>query len=194
MAEQDFNYKDSLKLIDRMIAQVKYRPGPTDGIITLMWGYLVFTAALLHWVLEVIARVEYAPASWCLMIVGAIATMVISRRARRKQRAKTYIDMMITQVWLAFSISFALLFVAMQPYEEHFLPSVMLLYGLSTWMHGSLIRYRPYRLGAIASWLGSALAFWLSPEEQLLVLAAAVVLGYIIPGHLLYAKTRTTDV
>ncbi|MEZ4930889.1 MAG: hypothetical protein R2788_02000 [Saprospiraceae bacterium] len=192
--EKEFNYKDSLQVIEGMIAQAKYRPGKTDGIITLMWGYLVMTAALLHWFLQVVMKVDYAPAAWFLMLVGAVATGVFKRKAEREKRVKTYVDTLIAQVWLAFVISFGVLFFAMQPTHVNFLPTVMLLYGGGMWVHGSLIKFKPYRAGAVACWLGSALAFFLVPEHQLLVLAGAVVFGYIVPGHLLYAKTSQSDV
>jgi hypothetical protein len=192
--EKEFNYKESLQVIEGMIAQAKYRPGKTDGLITLMWGYLVMAAALLHWFLEVVAEVDYAPAAWLLMLLGAAATGIFARRAGRQKRVKTYVDTLIAQVWLAFLVSFGVLFFALQPAHGHFLPAVMLLYGGGMWVHGSLIKFMPYRAGAVACWLGSALAFFLVQEQQLLVLAATVVLGYIVPGHLLYAKTAKTDV
>lgn len=192
--EKEFNYKESLQVIEGMIAQAKYRPGKIDGIITLLWGYLVMVAALLHWFLQVVAGVDYAPAAWLLMLVGATATGIFSRRAGRQKQVKTYVDVLIGQVWLAFLISFGVLFFALQPTHEHFLPAVMLLYGGGMWVHGSLIKFTPYRAGAVACWLGSALAFFLVPEQQLLVLAGTVVLGYIVPGHLLYAKTTKADV
>ena len=191
---KEFNYKDSLEVIEGMIAQAKYRPGKTDSIITLMWGYLVAAAALLHWLLEVKAGVNYAPAAWLLMLVGAIATGIMSRKAGRQKQVKTYVDTLIVQVWTAFSISFGVLFFAMQPAHVLFLPMVMLLYGGGMWVHGSLIKFKPYQAGAGACWLGSALAFFLVPEQQLLVLAVTVVLGYIVPGYFLYAKTTKADV
>lgn len=192
--EKEFNHKESLQVIEGMIAQAKYRPGKTDGIVTLMWGYLVAAAAMFHWFLQVVSGMDYAPAAWLLMLVGAVATGIFTRRAGRQKRVKTYVDTLIAQVWLAFLVSFGVLFFAMQPAHENFLPAVMLLYGGGMWVHGSLIKFAPYRAGAVACWLGSALAFFLVPELQLLVLAGTVVLGYIVPGHLLYAKSAKADV
>lgn len=192
--DKEFNYKESLKVIDEMIAQAKYRPRPADSAVTLLWGYLVGAAALLHWFLEVVIKAAYAPIAWLLIVAGGIATAVISRKSKRQQRVKTYVDTLISQVWIAFSICLLLLFFTMQPVDGHFLPVVMLLYGAGQWVYGALLKFAPLQAGATACWLGGALAFFLPQEQQLLALAAVVTLGYIVPGHLLSAKSRKPHV
>jgi len=192
--ENEFNYKDSLKAIEAMIAQAKHRPGKADAAITLLWGYLVAAAALLHWYLEAVLQVSYAPMAWLLMLVGAVVTPILSWQTKKSRRVKTFIDDLIVQLWIAFGVSFVVLCVAMGSAHTHFLPSVMLLYGATMWVHGALLKFMPYQVGAVACWLGSILAFGLPPEQQLLVLAGVMIPGYLIPGHLLYAKTASTHV
>lgn len=192
--DKDFNQADSMRLIEEMIAQAKFKPRPTDGLLTLLWGYLVLIAALAHWFLLVFTDVPYAPAAWLLMVLGGIATAVIRSRSEKKRRVKTYVDKLIGQLWIAFGISFGLLFFILQPDHAHFLPLIMLLFGVTMWLQGSLLRYIPYKAGAAACWLGSAIGFGLSNDQQLLVLAGAVLLGYLIPGHLLFEKTRKINV
>jgi hypothetical protein len=192
--ENEFSYKDSLKAIEAMIAQAKHRPGKADAVMTLLWGYLVAAAALLHWYLETVVHTPNAPMAWMLMLAGAVVTSIVSWKTQQHQRVKTFIDNLIVQLWIAFGVSFVVLCVAMGPPSPHFLPSVMLLYGGTMWVHGALLKFVPYQIGAVACWLGSALAFWLPPEQQLLVLAGVMIPGYLIPGHLLYAKTASTHV
>jgi hypothetical protein len=192
--DKKFNKEDSLKLIEGMIAEARFKPRKMDSLLTLQWGYLVMTAALLHWYLETVARVDYAPAAWLLMLLGMITTSIIASKYRQDNKVKTYIDNLIKQVWIAFGISFVTLVFAIEPNHQYFLPVVMLLYGVAMWMQGSLLKFIPYKAGAFACWLGSAFAFGLSPEQQLIVLAGTAILGYIIPGHLLFAKISKADV
>lgn len=192
--DNEFNAKESLKVIDQMIAQAKYRSHPSEGLVTLSWGFLTMLAALLHWYLAVVQNVPYAPAAWSLMLVGAVITAIMSRKMKREKPVKTYVDVQVGQIWLAFSVSFTVLFFALSPAHTLFLPAVILLYGAAQWVHGSLLKFAPYQAGAVVFWLASGVAFQLQQEQQLLILAAAVVLGFIVPGYLLRAKSQTYHV
>lgn len=192
--ENGFDVKQSLRVIDEMIAQAKHRSHPSEGFVTLLWGILTMSAALLHWYLAVVWEVSYAPVAWCLMIVGAAVTIALSRKMAREKPVKTYVDIQVGQIWLAFGVSFGVLFFALSPAHGLFLPIVVLLYGSAQWVHGSLLKFMPYKAGAVVFWLASGVAFQLLREQQLLVLAAAVVLGFIVPGYLLRAKSRAAHV
>lgn len=187
--EDEFNFKESLKVIDKMIAQAKYRSHPAEGFVTLFWGFLTMSAALLHWYLSVVKGLPYAPAAWMLMIVGAIVTTIANRKVKREKPVKTYIDVLIGQIWLAFMASFTVLFFALAPAHSLFLPTVILLYGSVQWVHGWLLKFTPYKVGAVTFWLASSMAFHLPQEQQLLILAAAVVVGFMVPGYLLHKKS-----
>jgi hypothetical protein len=144
--------------------------------------------------LAVVQGASYAPAAWLLMIVGAVVTTAMSRKMKREKPVKTYVDVQVGQIWLAFSVSFAVLFFALSSGHSLFLPMVILLYGTAQWVHGSLLKFIPYQAGAVVFWLASGVAFQLQQEQQLLILAAAVVLGFIVPGYLLRAKSSTHHV
>lgn len=188
--DNDFNAKESLKVIDQMIAQAKYRSHPSEGLITLSWGFLTMLAALLHWYLAVVQNVPYAPMAWLLMLVGAVITAVMNIKMKREKPVKTYVDVQVGQIWLAFLASYVVLFFAVSASNVLFLPIVILLYGTAQWVHGSLLKFIPYQAGAVVFWLASGVAFQLQLEQQLLILAAAVVLGFIVPGYLLRAKSK----
>lgn len=192
--EKEFNYKDSLRVIDEMIAQAKHKSHPAEGFVTLFWGFLTMAAALLQWYMDVVMKLPYAPAAWFLMLIGAVVTIVLSKKVEKQKPVKTYVDILVGQVWLAFMVSFAVLFFALGPDQGRFLPTVILLYGSAQWVHGSLLKFKPYKAGAVAFWLASAAAFQVPQQQQLLILAAVVVLGFIVPGYLLRTKSLTSHV
>lgn len=187
--KDQFTREDSLRVINKMIAQAKRRPSAADGIHTLIWGYLVLVAALLHWRILMTMQSDKAPFVWLLMLVGLAMSAIVGRKTKKTSKVKTYVDASIRQLWIGAGIVFALLFFGVQPDASLFLPLMIALYGFAMWVQGALLKYRPYQAGAIASWLCSGVAFLLPTEHQLLALAGSVLLGYIVPGHLLYHKT-----
>ena len=189
-----FEEQESLQVIREMIAQAKYKPRTIDSLYTLLWGYLVFFAALLHWALLSGGLDRHAPKAWLLMLVGGGISLWMSSRQARERRVKTYIDQLIGELWLAFSVVMLSLFFALGSVHTAFLPLAMLLFGLTMWMQGALIKYPVYKAGAAACWICGTLAFSLNNEQQLLALGAAVLLGHIVPGHILFVKTRSDDV
>lgn len=193
--EPEFSREESLRVIDQMIAQVKQKPRRIDSLFTLLWGYLVFVAATLHWILlQQQVSPAMAPLVWLLTLVGLVVSVFLNRQFKATQRVKTYVDALIRQLWLGFGITFLLLFFVISPADNRFLPLVMLLYGITMWMQGALIKFVPYQVGAIGIWGCGVAAFFFSNDQQLLWLALAVLLGYLIPGHLLLYQTRNVHV
>ena len=73
-------------------------------------------------------------------------------------------------------------------------PMVMMVYGIWLFISGGAIKFKPLIAGGIVNWILCIVAFFVSFEIQLLLLALAVLLGYIIPGHMLksrYQKLKT---
>ncbi len=193
--EPEFSREESLRIIDQMIAQVKQKPRRIDSLFTLLWGYLVFVVAILHWILlQQQVSNNTAALVWLLTLVGVVASVLLNRQFKATQRVKTYVDGLIRQLWLGFGITFLLLFFAVSPVENSFLPLVMLLYGITMWMQGALSKFVPYQIGALSIWGCGVAAFFFSNDQQLLWLALAVLLGYLIPGHLLLHQTRNAHV
>ena len=67
-------------------------------------------------------------------------------------------------------------------------PMVLMVYGLWLFISGGAIKFKPLIIGGIINWLIGIISFFVPFDLQLLLLAAAVLLGYIIPGYMLKAK------
>ena len=74
------------------------------------------------------------------------------------------------------------------------LPCIMVLYGMGLFLSGGAMRFRPLILGGIFCWLCAIAGFELKAEAyaayQLLIIATAVMGGYIIPGYLLKMSNK----
>lgn len=190
--EQDHSLteKESLDLISKMIHSAKNSMSD-DSIFYLLWGWAVFIAAITQYVL-IQVNYPYSWLSWMvLMPATAVVATIIGYRKRKKEQVVTFVDEFMKYLWIAFGVSLVLfLFFQSKIGAENTYPVIIVLYGIGTFVSGGALRFTPLKIGGIICWIMAAIAFYLSSEQQLLILALTVLLSYIIPGYLLQRKFR----
>lgn len=186
--ESPMTENESWEIIQGMIANAK-QDFKDDGYFLLLWGWLVLVASTGHYLL--LTRTEFAHPyiTWSLMLVGIVAT-VWKVSKYHKQRVKTYVGTLMQSLWLAVFISIMITLVAaalVTGYQVAY-PVILLLYGIGIFVSGSLFRFSPLIIGAIGTWTLALIAFFVSFQTQLLLLALATMISYIIPGYLLKSQ------
>ncbi|HEV7232093.1 MAG TPA: hypothetical protein VGO45_12225 [Bacteroidia bacterium] len=188
--EQEMSGEESLRLITEMVQTAK--TGIRDnGFFYLFWGWLVFVASLSQYALMVILHSPYNDLPWAvLMPLGGIVSVVYGRKKKKAMRVRTYLDQFMGYALIAFLISlFTILFFMFQTRQPHLAyPLIMMVYGAWLFISGGALQFRPLLIGGCINWILSLVSMFVSFEWQLLILALAVLLGYIIPGHLLKAN------
>jgi hypothetical protein len=175
MQEKDINPLESLDIITKMVDRAKQNYS-TDSFYYIMWGWLVFIAALLSYFLAPVLKgnIGYV---WLLMPIGGIIS--------------------INTIWLTLGIAFITVMIATalgQMFD--FLPVFILLYGIGIFFTGRLLRFIPMIIGGALCFplFFACLHFSILDEsnylKQFLILAVAILVSYIIPGHLLKAKYK----
>jgi hypothetical protein len=188
-SEQTMNNEESLQLITKMITTAKQDFGG-KSFYFILWGWLVFIACILQFVLLQMNS-EYNGIGWIvLMPLGGIISMLYSYYSNKKETVKSYIYDVMKYVWIAFALSLAFVLGFAFKLGLNTYPLLMLIYGTWLFISGGALRFRPLIFGGIINWLLGAASFFLPFEQQLIVLGLAVLFGYIIPGHLLQ-KRRT---
>ncbi|WP_051718592.1 hypothetical protein [Hymenobacter sp. IS2118] len=194
--EKPFSAPDSLRLIQQMIQSAK-QDLSDNSFNLLLWGWLVLAAALTHYGLLALNYDKPWVAWPLLMGLGTVASFVDgARRARReRERARTAQGDFMTYLWAGFGVLMVML-IGMGAASGWRLayPLIIALYGLSTFATGGALRFRPLIWGGAACWLLATVAFRVDFKAQLLLIAAAVLVAYIVPGHLLrnqYRRGRT---
>lgn len=122
------------------------------------------------------------------MPLGGIITAVYSSRQKKNVKVKTYVDEFMKYVLIAFLVSLGVVLFSMQKLGLNTYPMVLLVYGLWLFISGGAIKFNPLLVGGIINWIFAIASFFVSFDVQLLFLALAVLLGYIIPGYLLKRK------
>ena len=187
--EKNLTQQESLDVISRMIRTAQ-NDIKDDSFYYLIWGWLVFIASLSNFILmNSDFAMPFLP--WViLMPLGGIVTGIYSYKNERHQKVKTYIDDMTKYALIAFLVSLGIVLFFQSKLGLATYPLVMMVYGIWLFISGGAIKFRPLIIGGIVNWVLGIVAFFVNFEMQLLVLAFAVLLGYIIPGHMLKNKYR----
>ncbi len=192
MEERELNPAQSLDLIQSMINTAKNKLAD-DGFFFILWGWLVFTAAIAHYV-TIVLGIPKGHYAWLLMIVGAIISVFYGIKRQKQDLRKTYIDTYLGYVWIAFIIA---MFITLFFMKFHSMKVtyffLMLLYGLATFITGGLLNFKPLVYGSLFSFGLAIVSVFVGQKEQLLCIAFAILFSYTIPGHLLRSKYRSEE-
>jgi hypothetical protein len=123
-----------------------------------------------------------------MVIPAMIMTVMYSLKRHKRKRSRTYIGESMSYLWMGISISFFVLSLIISNQKEgwnYSYPFFILLYGLGTFVSGRILQFRPLIVGGIFNFILAIVASLVSFDYQLLIAATALLISYIIPGHLL---------
>ncbi len=188
--ETPLTERQSLDLIQQMIRQARADFGD-NSFDYLLWGWLIFAAALTHFgLLQTPYAKPWLPWSF-LMPLGALLSVLHHVKKRQTEAARSPISEWMAYLWIGFGVTLLFVLFSMSRLGYHnTYPLVLALYGLGTFVSGGALRFRPLILGGIGCWLLAAVALVVGFSTQLLLIAAAVLLSFIVPGYLLKARFR----
>ena len=163
-----------------------------NSIYFLVWGWLTFIACTGQFVLKHIYQYEKHYLVWTVTIAGIIFSVYQGRKDEKKMKAKTYVDESIKHLWGGMVISFFVLGMILTKlgWGSSIFPFFIMLYGLGTFVSGSIIQFRPLIIGGL---MASALAIgatFASYDYQMLFGAAAILISYIIPAYMLRTRNK----
>jgi hypothetical protein len=182
--EKSLTEHESFEVISRMIKTAQ-NDIQDDSFYYLIWGWLVFAASTISYFLMQI-NYENSSLPWAiLMPLGGIATGIYSYKQERKQKVRSYVDDVMKYVVISFLVSLFIVLFSMSKLGLSTYPLVMIIYGTWLFISGGAVKFQPLVLGGIINWILGIAAFFVEFEIQLLLLAGAVLLGYIVPGHML---------
>ena len=187
------NSEESILFIQRMIHTAK-ADLEDKSFYFLLWGWMVFVACLINFILIKISF-EFNWIGWMiLMPLGGIISSIYGYRQGKKQRVKSYVDDLMKYVFISFFVSLMLVLFFMNKLGLATYPMVMLTYGVWLFISGGALKFRPLIIGGIINWILAIAALFAVFEQQLIILAVAVLLGYIIPGYLLRMRFKKTKI
>jgi len=191
MTEENFSPQDSLRLIQSMITKTK-RDISDNSIYFLVWGWITFIGCTGQFVLKHIYHYEKHYQVWWLTIVGVFFSVWYSSKEAKRRKVKTYVGDSIKHLWIGMGIAYFVLSMILTKtgWDKQVFPFFILLYGLGTFISGSIIQFRPLVAGSIIAFVLAIVSAYAEYDYQMLFGAAAILFSYIIPAYLLRLKNR----
>jgi hypothetical protein len=189
MIEEKFSPEQSLQVIQSMIEKVK-QDVQYNSFYFLMWGWLVFIAALLHFALMMFTDFKQPYHAWNLMLVGVIVSIIKGIKDSKKEKVKTYVGETMNYFGISLGITYAGLAFIFGKFDLwiYSFPIYILLYAVACFFMGSIMQFALLKWAGLSCLLIVIVSVYVDYQWQLLLMALAVLLAYIIPGHIL--KTR----
>jgi hypothetical protein len=183
---ENFSPVESLQIIQEMIHKAKNTVAD-KSFYFLLWGWLVFAASILQFILKVVVQTNAHPYAWMLMFIGTIVSIFHGMKEKERRKAKTYVDETLGFIWTGVGVSQVVvvaIFCLRGDWGNCYV-FFMLLYSVGCFISGKVLNFSPLVWGAIAVWLLILAAPFLPYDYNILLLALAVLVSYIIPGLLL---------
>ena len=172
----------------------------------IFWGYMTAVTALLNIALiYILAWMSISPNRsfhiWWIMAPAWAVSFLLERKKDRSAIVKTHINNIISSVWRAFAISYAiflpcifgLAYALQEPAHFFYLinPMLILTMGIGEYVTAKACRFRPFLHGAVAMWAGSLACvlavIWFKNAygviAQLFILSVCMIIGFVIPGY-----------
>ncbi len=188
MEEKEINASESLSIIQNMVNKTQ-RQFSDDSFYYIMWGWLVLAASIIHFVLMQM-DIKQAPMVWLLMPVGGIVSFIYGAKQSKNEKIKTHVNTYMGYLWSAMAMAMIVVLAMGFRLEDKTYPILILIYGIGTFVSGGLLSFRPLIIGGAICFALSISSFFVIFEYQLLFIATAMLVSYIIPGHLLKAKFK----
>ena len=185
MEENRISERESLDLIASMVNKAK-NSFSESGKLYIIWGWLIFLCCLVQFVALKFFNTNISYiwfSTWILLIY-----QIFFLKNKRKHRiVRTYTEEISGFVWIVFFICLLILvFIGIQFGQYQMIdPMILVLYGMPTFLSGIIIKFRPLIIGGIVCWLLAILSTFVAFDLQLLLVAAGVAAGWIIPGYIL---------
>ena len=182
MEEKNITEQESLVIIQQMMNKTKEQLFDNSNLF-LLWGFAAFICTVTQYILIKI-NIQNSEAVWIAMPIIAVIHIYIVIKQRSKIKVQTYNGNAISALWTAIGFAFiSIVFFASQ--KINILPTIILLYAIGTFVTGKIIDFKPLVIGGSICFLLSIVIAFIKDENHLLIMAAAILISYIIPGFLL---------
>lgn len=185
MNQEKFSEREALSVIEKMVNSSRYKL-KDEAKYFLLWGWMVFAAAIIHFI---VLNMGYED-GWIVWPVFMGLSLVIYGwmvwNSEKVKGSTTYVDRINRYLWLGFlgPLIITLLVGGVFGWTAAY-PFFMAIYGWSAIVSGGLLKFSPLVWGGIASYVLGAATVFVPHGYILIMLAVAVLFGFIIPGHVL---------
>lgn len=184
------NERESLNIISSAIDDASGREKiAKEGKYFLIWGLAVLLASLTQYGLIHSDYHQYHFMVWIFVSPLAATISFLYGENKGFYSTKHFGDS-ISQLWISFTVltttlvTMGLLTTRVELSWPTIYSMILFITSLATFFSGILLRFNPLKYGAVACFAFSIVSLYVSFDFTVLLLAASVICGFIIPGYL----------
>lgn len=194
--DQQLTSEKSLEIIHQMINQAKTSITET-GLSWLLWGSMLFLTSISTYIFIDIGA-ENIFLGWNIFGAVTIILLAIDILKPKKKIVRTYVGDLMKTVDIGFVVCMFCIIIsiniAVSPNAGF--GFLLMIFAFLMLVKGAAVKSRSLIIGAVVNWIGT-IAIFINKEFKydMLIMAAAILIGYIIPGLILrsqYKKVQNT--
>ena len=192
--DEQLSKEKSLEIIHQMINQAKANISDS-GLSWLLWGSLLFLASLSTYFFMSVGS-DNIFLGWNIFGAVTIVLLAYDVVKPKQKKVKAYVDDLMRMVDIGF---FVCLFVIILSINISVSPNegfgfMLMVFGFLMLIKGGFVKSKGLVIGAMVNWAG-AIAIFINKEFKydMLIMAAAVLIGYIIPGLILWTQYKRSN-
>lgn len=195
MEKNDLTPEESFDVINKAIANFKINYRESSKVF-LLWGWMLTLASVSNFIIlkfvhstePWVAKGYAILGSWALFIlIGFIIMYFMVRKMNRNKTVHSHIDQFIDYLWWVTAPSFIIATFICIKLGIAPPPLMLLVAGIATTTTGLVIKFRPLIIGGMSFFIFSVGSTFVMNEYLALVVSAALICGYLVPGYLLKA-------
>ena len=191
MEERTLSEKESMLLIASMINKAKNQVSE-NGFLYIIWGWIILICSVVQFLSDRFFHYPEANYIWFSTYGVLLFQIIYLVRKKKSGLAKTYTEEINGFVWIAFAVGAMLMVFTCSRFQapQLILPLLLVFYGLPTFLSGAILKFSPLIIGGICCWILAFASTFITPEFQLILIATAVIVAWLIPGYLLQIKYK----
>ena len=193
MDKNNLTPEESFDLINKAISNFKVNYKESAKTF-LLWGWILTLASFSNFIiLKILHSKEayelmglYSLGNWgVFVLIGSIFLFFMERKINKEKKVYSHLDSYIKKLWTVAVASFFIAIILCIKLEIAPPPIMLLLGGIATTTSGLLIKFKPLIIGGMSFFVFSIATTFVSNEYIALIVGAAIICGYLIPGYLL---------
>ncbi|MCW3079635.1 hypothetical protein [Segetibacter sp.] len=187
--EKELSQEESLMIIQQMINAAKHEQ-KDDGKGWIAWGWMLFIASILtvvnlhfKWFSTFFFWNIFGAVTLVMMIVGVVKGFFVKSKGRVKTYTKSLFEKLNAGFFICIMFNIFAMNLGVGPAKGFAL--LIGLYGFWILIYGTALDFRPSVIASFITWTFGFIALFQTDFEVVMLLhAAAVLFGYIIPGYI----------
>lgn len=182
--EERLTEEESLKLISKTIYEAKgyyYE----SGLLPLVYGFSVLICSLLQYMIET-KSITFPFSPFYLLIPVFFLQALLQWRESRMTKARTFTNEVVEYVWVGFFLaSFTAMSARFAGLDYLSISILLILMGFAAFLTGIISKFVVQAVSGFLCWVLAVLSFFMLNANIYLLLAAASVLIWIVPGFIM---------